>query len=536
MNFKKITALFITTAFLFPTIAACAKPTEKQVKSPQAYREEFVKVAQNRHFDEVEGVATKNILDTEGNTLISADYPVLAANEAVSMDVESFVNKNIEAFKAEAEETRNQAEDQEKLYSYALTYKPYMTSGGIFGVKFSQNSYTEKIDRKNYVDAFTYNLATSSKMALDDIFDPAQDYLTVVSTIAKEQLLKNEVLRKSMDEGMFEKGTSPSAQNYSNFVITSDKMIFFFNKNTIAPAQAGTIEASIPLELLDSVLNPANKTMIYGQPQPAASVAPNASAQPSPSAAATGAQTLPQQLIADDTYLQPGSIEGIDVFNDKVVAFTYDDGPSPNTPKILDILKENGAVATFFVVGNRVPEYSTILKRAYDEGNEIGAHSYDHSSNDLKWTIDQINEQISKANDEIQKVIGKRTLIDRPTEGAINEEVAEKIGRMQVIWDVDSRDWADRKKYTVDEKAQQIYDAVMPQISSGSVVLMHDLVYDATVQASARIIKELKEQGYKFVTATQMIQIAQARGQEMKYVFNGAKPANEKPAPSGTGQ
>ncbi|MEF9864713.1 MAG: polysaccharide deacetylase family protein, partial [Christensenellaceae bacterium] len=212
------------------------------------------------------------------------------------------------------------------------------------------------------------------------------------------------------------------------------------------------------------------------------------------------------------------------------------DGPSPNTPKILDILKENGAVATFFVVGNRVPEYSTILKRAYDEGNEIGAHSYDHSSNDLKWTIDQINEQISKANDEIQKVIGKRTLIDRPTEGAINEEVAEKIGRMQVIWDVDSRDWADRKKYTVDEKAQQIYDAVMPQISSGSVVLMHDLVYDATVQASARIIKELKEQGYKFVTATQMIQIAQARGQEMKYVFNGAKPANEKPAPSGTGQ
>ncbi|MEG0251379.1 MAG: hypothetical protein RR625_01965, partial [Christensenellaceae bacterium] len=87
MNFKKITALFITTAFLFPTIAACAKPTEKQVKSPQAYREEFVKVAQNRHFDEVEGVATKNILDTEGNTLISADYPVLAANEAVSIDV-----------------------------------------------------------------------------------------------------------------------------------------------------------------------------------------------------------------------------------------------------------------------------------------------------------------------------------------------------------------------------------------------------------------------------------------------------------------
>ncbi|MEG1393624.1 MAG: polysaccharide deacetylase family protein, partial [Christensenellaceae bacterium] len=348
------------------------------------------------------------------------------------------------------------------------------------------------------------------------------------------QLLKNEVLRKSMDEGMFEKGTAPSAQNYSNFVITSDKMIFFFNKNTIAPAQAGTIEASIPLELLDGVLNPANKTMIYGQPQPAASAAPNASAQPS--TAPTGVQTLPQQLIADDTYLQPGSIEGIDVFNDKVVAFTYDDGPSPNTPKILDILKENGAVATFFVVGNRVPEYSTILKRAYDEGNEIGAHSYDHSSNDLKWTIDQINEQISKANDEIQKVIGKRTLIDRPTEGAINEEVAEKIGRMQVIWDVDSRDWADRKKYTVDEKAQQIYDAVMPQISSGSVVLMHDLVYDATVQASARIIKELKEQGYKFVTATQMIQIAQARGQEMKYVFNSAKPANEKPAPSGTGQ
>ena len=66
--------------------------------------------------------------------------------------------------------------------------------------------------------------------------------------------------------------------------------------------------------------------------------------------------------------MEPDSLEGIDPLNDKVVALTFDDGPHPeNTPRLLDILKENDAVATFFMVGTNAAEYPDIVKRVYED-------------------------------------------------------------------------------------------------------------------------------------------------------------------------
>jgi len=208
--------------------------------------------------------------------------------------------------------------------------------------------------------------------------------------------------------------------------------------------------------------------------------------------------------------MQPGSLEGIDPLNDKVVALTFDDGPNPvKTPELLDILKENDVAATFFVIGNLVEDYPDVVKREYEEGHEIGTHSYTHpeASEWKSLSAAEQLEQYTKANDAIEAATGLRTLFDRPPGGNLTEEQAEEIGREQILWSTDPEDW----KYKDTDSA---------------VVLSHE-IYQSTVDAYARIIPELKEKGYKFVTVSQMMQIAEIRNGSLDYLFKSAQTAKE---------
>lgn len=225
----------------------------------------------------------------------------------------------------------------------------------------------------------------------------------------------------------------------------------------------------------------------------------------------------------DGNYMEPKSLDGIDPFNDKVIALTFDDGPfEDTTPRLLDILQENGINATFFMVGKYVSMYPEIAKRAYEEGNEIGTHSWDHSSNFLTWSHSQSMDQIQRANDAIESATGFRTIFDRPPEGAINKDVAAGFGRMQILWGVDPEDWKEKNR-----DPEIVYSNVIndENLHDGSIVLSHD-IRPTTVDAYDRIIKELKAQGYKFVTVSQLIQIAQLRGSNLSYVFSGSNSAN----------
>lgn len=187
--------------------------------------------------------------------------------------------------------------------------------------------------------------------------------------------------------------------------------------------------------------------------------------------------------------------------NDKLIALTFDDGPySPVTEKILDTLEENGAVATFFVVGNRVNEYSSSVKRASDMGCEIGSHTYSHKAL-TRISTDEMKSELSKTNDVVSKITGKEIKTMRPPEGAVNDTVKSTINYPMILWSVDSMDW----KY---REMNADYNNVVNSVFDGSIVLMHDL-YDATADAVAKFVPELVSQGYKFVTVSEL---AEARG------------------------
>ena len=186
--------------------------------------------------------------------------------------------------------------------------------------------------------------------------------------------------------------------------------------------------------------------------------------------------------------------------NKKMVALTYDDGPSIYTPRILKTLKENNSVATFFVVGNRVPMYSDTVKKAYDMGCEIGNHTYEHKSlPNLSET--EVKRQISKTNKVVKKAIGEKPVIMRPTGGATNANVKQWVGMPSIIWSIDTLDWKTRN-------ADSTKKAVLDHVKDGDIVLMHDL-YSATASASETIIPELVKRGYQLVTVSEL---AECRG------------------------
>lgn len=190
--------------------------------------------------------------------------------------------------------------------------------------------------------------------------------------------------------------------------------------------------------------------------------------------------------------------------NKKMVALTYDDGPSIYTPKILKTLKENNAVATFFVVGSRVSTYKDHIKTANKLGCQIGNHSYNHKIL-TKVGASTIQKEITSTNDAVKKIIGESPIIMRPPGGAVNNTVKENVGMPMIIWSLDTLDWKTRN-------AESTKKAVLERIKDGDIVLMHDL-YDATATASQTIIPELIDRGYQLVTVSEL---AQCRGTKLK--------------------
>lgn len=184
---------------------------------------------------------------------------------------------------------------------------------------------------------------------------------------------------------------------------------------------------------------------------------------------------------------------------DKIIALTFDDGPSKYTARLLDILEENGAHATFFVLGNRAKNNSELLKRMLDEGHEIGSHTWDHTSF-AKLSYNSALENMKKATNAIKKASGKKPVLVRPPYGAMSDSLkyaATMQGQAIITWSVDPRDWDTKNPDTV-------YNKIMSNVSDGDIILCHD-IHKSTVDAMERVIPDLIDEGYTLVTVSELL-------------------------------
>ncbi|MCI8280905.1 MAG: polysaccharide deacetylase family protein [Lachnospiraceae bacterium] len=188
------------------------------------------------------------------------------------------------------------------------------------------------------------------------------------------------------------------------------------------------------------------------------------------------------------------AVRKIDLYQ-PMVALTYDDGPSVHTWAILDVLAQNGGVATFFVVGQQVPANSAVVRRAVELGCEIGNHTYSHQ-NLTKVGVAAIQSQIWTTNFMVQNAAGVCPVVMRPPGGNYNHTVQNTVGMPIILWSIDTLDWKTRN-------AASTQAAVLNHVKDGDIILMHDL-YSQTADASRVIIPELKNRGYQLVTISEL--------------------------------
>lgn len=186
--------------------------------------------------------------------------------------------------------------------------------------------------------------------------------------------------------------------------------------------------------------------------------------------------------------------------NDKLVALTFDDGPSNVTEDVLDVLENKKIVGTFFLIGNQITENMIdTLKRELSLGCEIANHSYTHS--DMSIMDEQvIKDEISKTSALIKKYLNVEPKFFRPPYISLSDTMYASIS-LPFISGYGCEDWD--SNVLADERIEK----VLSQVKDGSIILLHDLENNhETVKALPVIIDKLRKDGYSFVTVSELFE------------------------------
>lgn len=193
----------------------------------------------------------------------------------------------------------------------------------------------------------------------------------------------------------------------------------------------------------------------------------------------------------------------------RCAALTFDDGPSSYTSDILDILKQYGIRATFFVLGQELHKYRGTIERMVQEGHVIGNHTWDHP--DLtQLSRMEMQHQITSTHAQIKSLTGTASNLLRPPYGICNDEVisvAHGSGLTNVLWNVDSRDWELTNPVPVHVR-------VLNQLQPQSLILLHDGdafgcgPRESVLESLPIIIESLRHLNYRFVTVPEFHQLA----------------------------
>ena len=201
---------------------------------------------------------------------------------------------------------------------------------------------------------------------------------------------------------------------------------------------------------------------------------------------------VPERSVPADAPAQ------VTVDSPPLVALTFDDGPrSTTTGPLLDGLELREVPATFFLVGSRIHGNEELVRRMEAEGHQIGVHTYDHVV--LKGLSRQeFDRQLSQTRGAVTALLGEGDYWLRPPYGLLDSHARAWCGSPLVLWSVDPEDWKD-------ENVDRIVAAVVDQASDGDIILMHDL-FPTSVEAALRVVDELLERGFCFVTVEQLME------------------------------
>lgn len=388
---------------------------------------------------------------------IEIEYPKLNNKNIANYTKEYFQEKKQE-FISEIEQLENLDNFQ---YEFKTSYEIDESSSSV-GIHLTVVEYTGgahhiRDDKSYYYDKIDNKIITITDFLVDE------NSLDKLSNVAYYYVMKySKENNLGLDEKMAADGLQNDPVNFEHFKFTDDGIEFIFPPYQVAYYAAGEVHITIPYdELIGIIKSEYLKNTNTNEEN----------------------QTITKRNLKEFS-------------NKKLIAFTFDDGPSYQaTNKLLDNLDKYNARVTFFVMGNRVKQYADTIKKAHDMGNLIGSHTFSHK-NLFKLNKFQIISEIRNTNDNIKEIINKEPLFLRPPYGNINSAIKDLANMYTILWDLDTEDWKYKDK-------DRISNYIVENAHDGAIVLLHDL-YSTSVDGALDAMEKLQNQGYAFVTIEEM--------------------------------
>lgn len=188
--------------------------------------------------------------------------------------------------------------------------------------------------------------------------------------------------------------------------------------------------------------------------------------------------------------------------DEKVIALTFDDGPSENTLKILKILREYNATATFFCIGHKIDEHPEIFKQILNEGHCVGNHTYAHSPITGFFSANRVEREIQACDDAAKSAGGVAMNLFRPPSGVTNPKIKKALSRTGhhlIGWSIRTFDAMLRSEKT-------IFKIAVRDLNPGDVILFHD-TKPHTSAILEQLLLVLQERNFKTVPVDTLFKI-----------------------------
>ncbi|BBH23661.1 polysaccharide deacetylase family protein [Paenibacillus baekrokdamisoli] len=214
---------------------------------------------------------------------------------------------------------------------------------------------------------------------------------------------------------------------------------------------------------------------------------------------------------------------------EKEFAFTFDDGPDPcYTPELLDLLKQYGVKATFFVLGSKAERYPELIWRMHEEGHQIGIHNYTHTCNWMLTPWEVKHQHVGRTADIIERITGERPTCYRPPWGLLNmgDLLFLRKSYRIVVWSVMGWDWKRQ------DDAEPLTQRLLSKIKPGAIVLLHDSgdtpgadeeAPRQMLKALQTVLQVLQHKGYQYMRTDKLLEYKAVEGYAMNQTIHPAK-------------
>lgn len=410
------------------------------------------------------------------NYYIKIDYPEIEnkkSNRKVANSIKNYIDEKKEEF---IELVKNLDTD-DRIYDFLVT-NSVSEYEGIVLVHLEVYAYTGGAHYIRDDQSYYFDKNTGKELSLNDFLESSES-LDRLAERAYHHILEYGIEREmNFVEETVREGTVGSLENYLHFTFKNDGLEFLFPPYQVSCWADGEIKITIPYKELEGIIK---KEYLKESEEP------------------------PINPVEKNTR----KLE--DMKDKKLIAFTFDDGPlDKTTNRLLDNLDTYNARVTFFILGSRVNRYSSTLIRAYEQGNQIGSHTYSHL-NLYKLNDGDILKEIVNTNNEVKNIIGEAPVLLRPPYGNTNSKIKALGDMYTILWDIDPEDW----KYKDKDK---IAENIVKNAHDGAIVLLHD-IYETSIDGALLAMEKLQEKGYAFVTIEEMFQLKNIEPDKTKSYF-----------------